>query len=225
MEDRPRRDRGLVAASTAHQEASRGGPAAAGRTLGTTEPRRPSQLSQVGTARTFCGETLFELGKDSHIVLPGVTPARLGRTGVKCTGFSQTKNIQKRCMENQAPQNGAPTCLAMFVSAQIMTSTIDFPVLCSASACGLTAAYPAARACLTYMIHERFCCNRGFAALGREASVVKRGTEGMCQIVACEIRDTLHEERVFLAISSLDCARDPELCRRATNRHESCGLT
>ena len=26
------------------------------------------------------------------------------------------------------------------------------------------------------------------------------------------------------AISSLDCARDPELCRRATNRHESCGL-
>ena len=34
----------------------------------------------------------------------------------------------------------------------------------------------------------------------------------------------LHEEHGFLAISSLDCARDPELCRRATNRHESCGL-
>ena len=37
-------------------------------------------------------------------------------------------------------------------------------------------------------------------------------------------RDALHEERVFLVISSLDCARDPELCRRATNHHESCGL-
>ncbi len=37
-------------------------------------------------------------------------------------------------------------------------------------------------------------------------------------------RTTLHEERIFLVISSLDCARDPELCRRATNRHESCGL-
>ena len=195
MEDRPRRDRGLVAASTAHQEASRGGPAAAGRTLGTTEPRRPSQLSQVGTARTFCGETLFELGKDSHIVLPGVTPARLGRTGVKCTGFSQTKNIQKRCMENQAPQNGAPTCLAMFVSAQIMTSTIDFPVLCSASACGLTAAYPAARACLTYMIHERFCCNRGFAALGREASVVKREARDGRNVSDRCLRDTRYASR------------------------------
>jgi len=118
MEDRPRRDRGLVAASAAHQEASRGGPAAAGRALGTTEPRRPSQLSQVGPARTFCGETLLELGKDPHIVLHGVTPARLGHTGVKCIGYSQTKNIQ-RCIENQVPQNGAPTCLAMSVSAQI----------------------------------------------------------------------------------------------------------
>ena len=45
--------------------------------------------------------------------------------------------------------------------------------------------------------------------------------DGLRTSRAC--RGTLHEERVFLAMSSLDCARDPELCRRATNRHESCG--
>ena len=72
MEDRARRDRGLVSTLAAHHEASRGCPTTVGHALGATEPGRPPQLSQVGTARTFCGEALLELGEGPHIVLHGV---------------------------------------------------------------------------------------------------------------------------------------------------------
>ena len=82
MENRPSRNRGLVSTSAAHQEASGGSPATAGCALGTTEPGGPPQPSQVGPASTFCGETLLELGEGSHIVLHGVTPVCLGRTGI-----------------------------------------------------------------------------------------------------------------------------------------------
>ena len=71
MEDRPRRDRGLVSTPAAHHEASCGCPTAAGRAPGATEPGRPPQPSQVGTARTFCGEARLELGEGPRIVLHG----------------------------------------------------------------------------------------------------------------------------------------------------------
>ena len=46
--------------------------------------------------------------------------------------------------------------------------------------------------CLVHIIHEHLYCNRGFAALVREA---QDGKKYVC-IVACE--DTLHEERAFM---------------------------
>ena len=95
MEDRPRRDRGLVSAPAAHHEASCGCPAAAGLALGATEPGRPPQLSQVGAARIFCGEALLELGESPHIVLHGVTPLRLGRTGVQYINFLRANYTSK----------------------------------------------------------------------------------------------------------------------------------
>ena len=69
MEDRPSRDRSLVSTLAAHQERSCGRPTAVGRALGATESGGPPQPSQVGTACTFCGEALFELGERPHIAL------------------------------------------------------------------------------------------------------------------------------------------------------------
>ncbi len=73
---------------------------------------------------------------------------------------------------------------------------------------------------LARMIHERFCCHRGFAALSRETTFVRKWS---CWFLVSgfmlsgntlrklETRnfepETFHEERDF-----------------ATNRHESCGL-
>jgi len=91
MENRSSRNRGLVSTSAAHQKASCGSPTAAGRALGTTEPGGPPEPSQVSAAGAFCGKTLLELGESSHIVLHGVTPVCLGRTGVKCIGSWRTK--------------------------------------------------------------------------------------------------------------------------------------
>jgi len=67
MEDRPSRDRSLVSTLAAHQERSCGGPTAVSCALGATESGGPPQPSQVGTACTFSGEALFELGERPHI--------------------------------------------------------------------------------------------------------------------------------------------------------------
>ena len=53
---------------------------------------------------------------------------------------------------------------------------------------------------LARIIHERFCCNRGFAALAREASFLTRRSYLVSRISsfasidfpACEIRFTIH---------------------------------
>jgi len=50
---------------------------------------------------------------------------------------------------------------------------------------------------LTHIIPERFCCNRGFAALVREASFVKREAQDGMSVFDRRMRDTLHEERAF----------------------------
>lgn len=68
----------------AHQKASCGCPAVAGHALGATEPGWPPQPGQIGTACTFCSETLFELGEGLHIVPHDMASVRFVRTGVKC---------------------------------------------------------------------------------------------------------------------------------------------
>jgi len=78
MEDRPRRNRSLVPTLAAHQETSGGCPTTAGCALRATEPSRPTQPSQVGTTRTFCGEALLEFGQGPHKILHDVTPLFLG---------------------------------------------------------------------------------------------------------------------------------------------------
>lgn len=70
MEDRARRNGGLISALATHQETSCGCPATAGSALGATEPAWPPQPSQVSAARSFCGETLLEFGEGWHINPP-----------------------------------------------------------------------------------------------------------------------------------------------------------
>ena len=52
---------------------------------------------------------------------------------------------------------------------------------------------------LARIIHERFYCNRGFAALAREASfLTRRSYLVVRQFGGSDLkRDTLHEERAF----------------------------
>lgn len=102
MEYRPGCDRGLVSASAAHQKASRGGPTAAGRTLGATEPGRPPQPRQVGTACAFCGKALLELGEGPHAVLHGVTPITPGVYWSQVHTLLREENTQDS-VECQAP--------------------------------------------------------------------------------------------------------------------------
>ena len=66
MEDRSRRNGGLISTLAAHQETSCGCPASIRRALWTTKPGRPPQPGQISTTCTFCGETLLKLSEGPH---------------------------------------------------------------------------------------------------------------------------------------------------------------
>jgi len=127
MKNRPRSDRSLIPTLPAHQKASCCCPTAAGRALGATEPARPPQPSQVGTAGTFCREALLKLGEGPHFVLHAVIPLRLGRTGVKCIVHCVSK-LYKLGIECQA--RGCLRVLCDIRAGTDLTNTMPSLLLC-----------------------------------------------------------------------------------------------
>lgn len=69
MKDRPGRDRRLVSARGAFEQATSHGPVLAATTSGATEAAGPAQLGHVGATALFRGKPSFELGKCVRIIL------------------------------------------------------------------------------------------------------------------------------------------------------------
>jgi len=123
VEDGPGRDRRLMPAPCAHQEAPLGHPSVCvDSALGALEPRWPAQRHQIGSAGCIRREPSFEVGQCPRVVLHAEERYRLWP--LESSGYPISTNVLALALSTSVP-------LSLSLSLSLSASLLPFSLLSS----------------------------------------------------------------------------------------------